>query len=383
MLAEKALARRREPPPTRAQTRRRSEAGRATFPHIRSVKCLLQREGTATDCQPRAAQSFTTCPILCIFQRMESQTEAAEPRWTVNRLLDWTTGYLNRFGLSEARLSSEVLLAHVLSCRRIDLYTRFDVAPDETVLTRLRALVKRAAAAEPIAYLIGEREFYSLPMKVSPAVLIPRPETETLVERVIDYCRASPIEAPHILDLGTGSGCMAVAVLRHLPKAQVTASDVSEEALAIAKENAARHAVGERIRFVRADRLALAASDLPPGGFDVIMSNPPYIGAKDIGGLDACIREFEPHAALTDGEDGLSFYRSLAEESATILAPGGAVFVEVGNGQTAEVIRLMTGSRILDHGRTWRDPVVGAERVLWFRRSDEATERQTDEGEGT
>lgn len=176
---------------------------------------------------------------------------------------------------------------------------------------------------------------------------------------------------------------MAVAVLRHLPKAQVTASDVSEEALAIAKENAARHAVGERIRFVRADRLALAASDLPPGGFDVIMSNPPYIGAKDIGGLDACIREFEPHAALTDGEDGLSFYRSLAEESATILAPGGAVFVEVGNGQTAEVIRLMTGSRILDHGRTWRDPVVGAERVLWFRRSDEATERQTDEGEGT
>ncbi|MCO6437510.1 MAG: peptide chain release factor N(5)-glutamine methyltransferase [Phycisphaerae bacterium] len=301
--------------------------------------------------------------------------------WTVRRLLDWTAGYFGRLGLSEARLSAEVLLAHVLACKRIELYTRFDAVPDEPSLARFRELVKRAGSAEPIAYLVGEREFYSLPIRVTREVLIPRPETETLVERVIDHCRALSLKEPKLLDLGTGSGCIAVAVLRHVPGARVVASDVSSAALNIARENAERHGVHERMTLAEADRLALPAEVIPAGGFDVIMSNPPYIGAGDVGGLEACIRDFEPHAALTDGEDGLSFYRMLAEDSAALLAPGGAVFVEIGNGQAAEVIRLMTAGGKFEHCRTWKDPVVGAERVLWFRKSHEATMPRSHEGE--
>jgi release factor glutamine methyltransferase len=285
--------------------------------------------------------------------------------WTIARLLSWTRGYLERHAVADPRLSGEVLLAHSLGCRRIDLYARFDSVPPADVLERFRGLVRRGARHEPVAYLVGIKEFYSLAFRVTPAVLIPRPETETLVECVLDHCAKTGYEAPSILDLGTGSGCIAVALLHQIPEARAVAGDISADALTIARENAERHGVAERCVFVEADRLDLPGEVLPPGGFDVIVSNPPYIAAAEVPALEPAVRNFEPMIALSDQGDGLCLHRSIAAGAAGLLAPGGVVAVEVAAGQASRVAELFEGCG-WRRRETRRDRVAGHERVLVF-----------------
>lgn len=300
---------------------------------------------------------------------MSAQPRAENEAWTIGRLLKWTSEFLGMHQTDDARLSAEVLLAHATQLRRIDLYARPDDVPDATQVGLFRELVRRAAAHEPIAYLVGEKEFLSLPFHVTPDVLIPRPETETLVEAVVDFCRLRELRSPRLFDLGTGSGCMAVAVLKQLPDATVVAGDVSQAALDVATKNAARHEVSDRFAPVLADRLSIPTDIVPAEGFDVLMSNPPYVARDEMAGLDICVREFEPSIALTDDGDGLSFYRALWEGGSAMVASHGAVIVEVGDGQ-AEVVRdLMTKDDAFKLTRTVRDSVTQRERVLVLDRA--------------
>ena len=270
--------------------------------------------------------------------------------------------------MEEARLASEVLLAHATGRRRIDLYARPDEVPTEDSVGRFRGWVKRAASHEPIAYIVGEKEFFSLRFVVTRDVLIPRPETETLVENVLDHCRTSGFLEPSLLDLGTGSGCMAITVLVNLEGARVVGTDISAEVLAVARINAERHGVGERFTAVEADRLALPEEVVPAGGFEVLMSNPPYVASAAVNRLGVGVRDFEPSGAVTDGGDGLSFYRSIAAEGPAILADQGVVFVEVDDGAAGRVIEIVESTGALGHRRTWKDSVVGRERVVMFSR---------------
>lgn len=311
---------------------------------------------------------------------MPPHSPSDDAPWTIGRLVTWTTGHLSRAGVADARLGTELLLARALGCRRIDLYTRFDQVPEAAALDAFRAFVKRAALREPIAYIIGEREFFSLPFRVTRDVLIPRPETETLVERVLDHGKAHTLTAPTILDVGTGSGCIAVALLSQWPGARCVASDVSEAALTIASENASRNGVGERVRFVVADRFMLSAEVVPEGRFDIIVCNPPYIAVGAIAGLDPEVREYEPRSALTDEGDGLSFYRDLAVEAERLLSPDGAMFVEVADG-CAEAVRAVMASGGWSHMLTARDRVMGKERVLGFCRTGPASDISSDTGD--
>lgn len=301
---------------------------------------------------------------------MSAQPNAHQAPWTITRLLAWTAEYLSRQGVDDARLAAEVLLADALGCRRIELYTRFDQVPDAGRVVAFRSSVKRAAAHEPIAYIVGEKEFFSLPFSVTHDVLIPRPETETLVECVIDHCRAAELTHARLLDLGTGSGCIAIAALSQLAGATAVGTDVSGDALVIARANAERNGVADRFTPVLADRLDLPADVVPDGGFDVIMSNPPYIAETDMAALPSNVRDFEPCVALSDGADGLSFYDSLAVDGPRWLASHGVVIVEVADGHAADTVIAMERGGRLAHRTTRMDRVVGQERVLTFVRRE-------------
>ncbi|MBN1491088.1 MAG: peptide chain release factor N(5)-glutamine methyltransferase [Phycisphaerae bacterium] len=296
--------------------------------------------------------------------------ETANEAWTIGRLLRWTTGWFEQHGVDAPRLSAELLLAHTFGCKKIELYTRFEHVANPEQLTTMRELVRKAAEHMPVAYLIGRKEFFSLEFEVSPAVLIPRPETETLVQRVIDLCRARPDEPLAILDLGTGSGCIAVAIAKYVPTADLVASDASAEAVEIARHNAERHGVAERIAFCVADGLALEAAVVPLGGFDVIASNPPYIAEADFDALPRNVRDYEPRASLTlPGSDGLAFYRRLAAECGGCLKPDGSILVEIGHDQSQSVPAIFAETRHFTHVGTYRDPTDPHDRVVHFQRT--------------
>jgi len=201
-----------------------------------------------------------------------------------------------------------------------------------------RALIQRRLAGEPIQYITGETEFYGLPFLVTPDVLIPRPETEHLVEKVIEL--AASFQAPRIVDVGTGSGAIAIALAHALPKAQITASDRSASALAIARENAQRHAVSQRIRFLQGDLLAPVVGE----EFDLIVSNPPYVPCTDRDSLSVEVRDHEPSLALFAGPDGLAIYRRLIPQAFACLVPGGFLALEMGFGQSEAVRALLVSS---------------------------------------
>ena len=201
------------------------------------------------------------------------------------------------------------------------------------------ALVQRRLANEPIQYITGEQEFYGLALRVTSAVLIPRPETEQLVEAVL--AELDPTQPVRILDVGTGSGAIAIALAHHLPHARVTAVDLSAAALEVAASNAARHGLADRIRFVASDLLdALPPGELP---FDVIVSNPPYVPTADRAGLHPQVRDHEPAAALFAGPDGLDVYRRLIPRARTALRPNGLLALEIGHGQREAIASLLSG----------------------------------------
>ncbi|MBI1900990.1 MAG: peptide chain release factor N(5)-glutamine methyltransferase [Planctomycetia bacterium] len=251
-----------------------------------------------------------------------AQTET----WTVGRLLQWTAQYLKERGSDSPRLDAEVLLAHARGCRRIELYTAYDQEPSETQRTAFRELVRRRAEGAPVAYLVGEREFYSLPFRVTPDVLIPRPETELLVIRLLDLAGPRKNEPLRICDVGTGSGIIAICAAKHLPQARLTALDISPKALDVARQNAQRHGVTEQIAFVQSDLF----SALPPGErFDFVVGNPPYVTTREMTELPPDVRNHEPRQALDAGERGLNVIEPLVRQSETRVVPGGYLLFEI------------------------------------------------------
>ncbi len=282
--------------------------------------------------------------------------------WTIGSLLTWTRGHFEKSGVDDGRLCAELLLAKALGCKRIELYTRFEQAPTDAQRTAYRELVRAAAAHEPIAYLIGTKEFYSLDFTVTPDVLIPRPETELLVELALSWCKANPRDSYGILDVGTGSGCIAITLAKRLPTSRVVGSDISEPALVVARENAKRNKV-ENVRFEHADLLEFPI-ELIPAQFDVIVSNPPYISKADEATLPETVRKYEPALALFAAGDGLEIYRKLAANAMDRLKTGGMLAVEVGFQQADRVVEIFASSPLQLTGRH-RDS-AGIERALAF-----------------
>lgn len=258
-------------------------------------------------------------------QAAPSSRNGPQDVWTVQRILEWTTKYLKEHHSETPRLDAEILLAHTRKCQRIQLYTQFDAPLTDDERAQMRDLVKRRAQAEPVAYLVGHREFFSLDFAVSKAVLIPRPDTETLVLELIERAKSFP--QPRILELCTGSGCIAVSAAVNLETARVVATDVSPGALSVAAQNVATHKLQERIELREGDLW----NPLQPGEqFDFIASNPPYIPEAEIAELDADVRLHEPHLALAAGPDGMQFLLPIIERAAEFLAPGGWLLLETG-----------------------------------------------------
>lgn len=258
----------------------------------------------------------------------------AKPIWTIARVLDWTKQYFADKGLENPRLDAEILLCSVLNCQRITLYVHFDQPLEEHELAQYRGYVARRAAQEPLAYILGSRAFMKYDFKVTPDVLVPRPETELLVECVAKL--AGNIEKPELLDIGTGSGAIIVSLLDMLPEAKGTAVDVSPGALKVAQANAEQLGVAQRLRLLRSDLYA----NLPQGAvFDVIISNPPYIPSADIATLAAYVRR-EPRLALDGGADGLNFYRRIISGAPKFLKPNGFLAFEIGINQGEAVAAL-------------------------------------------
>lgn len=247
--------------------------------------------------------------------------------WTVGRLLQWTTDYLKSRGAETPRLDAEVLLAQAMGCRRIELYTTFDEVPRDELRTAFRELVRHRAEGTPVAYLVGRREFYSLNFRVGPGVLIPRPETELLVVALLDLAKGRSSGEPlSVVDVGTGSGILAVCAAKHLPKAQVTAIDISPKALETAAANAADHGVADRIEFIQSDLFAAVPEERQ---FDFIVSNPPYVSTSEMAKLAREVKDFEPHEALEAGPRGTEVIERLIPQAAQRLRPGGHLLIEI------------------------------------------------------
>jgi release factor glutamine methyltransferase len=272
--------------------------------------------------------------------------------WTVGRLLQWTTDYLKRHGAESPRLDAEVLLAHARGSRRIDLYTAFDEVPSEQVLVAFRDMVRRRAERMPVAYLVGHREFYSLDFRVTPDVLIPRPETETLVLALIELARQRPGESVTVCDVGTGSGNIAVAAARHLPSARVTAVDASPAALEVARQNAQRHGVADRIEFLTGDLLSPLKAE---ANFDFVVSNPPYVKESEFESLAPDVRDFEPRAALVAGKEGTETVQRLTPQAAEHLDAGGYLLLEVSPTTHDAVLGLLAADGRFDPVSILRD----------------------------
>lgn len=253
-----------------------------------------------------------------------NSSDADRQIWNIGRLINWTSQYLTDSGSDSARLDTEVLLAEVLSCERIMLYTRFDEDPGDDIRAKFRELVKQRAAGCPVAYLVGHKEFFSLKFKVTTDTLIPRPDTEDVVQNVLDLIKGNLVEPNTIADIGTGSGILAVTLARELPRAQFVASDISNAALAVARDNAVFHAVEDRIEFRSGD----LCTPLQNQAFDVIVSNPPYVSEAEFEQCDRTVKEFEPQQALVAGPTGLEVYQRLAPDAKDRLQPNGWLVLE-------------------------------------------------------
>jgi release factor glutamine methyltransferase len=251
-----------------------------------------------------------------------------QPSWTVLDLLQWSTEYLQASDVPEARLSSEWLLCHVLTCDRFQLYLDFERLLNQAELQVYKSLLLRRKRHEPLQYIIGESSFYGSTLKLDARVLIPRPETEQLVALIHSQTRAIP--AGIIADLGTGSGAIAIALAKCLPQWRFIATDVSEKALALAGENARNNGVAERIAFYLQD---MRESLLPYGRqANIIVANPPYVKASDMATLASQVRDYEPREALTDGADGLTYYRLILSRAKHYLCQGESnIYLELGD----------------------------------------------------
>jgi release factor glutamine methyltransferase len=272
-------------------------------------------------------------------------------------VLQAAAAYLERHGVEQPRLTAELLGSHVLGCKRLELYLRFDARLSDPQLQALRVGVRRLAAGEPLQYVTGATDFMGHLLRLNPAVLIPRPETERLVELVLAHAPLWSREKPRIVDVGTGSGCIAIALALARPQAEYWALDISYEAVATAQANAATLGAGGLIRLAVSDLLAA----LPSGALDAVAANLPYIAGDDYARLPRHIREREPRLALDGGHDGLECIRRLIPQARIALRPGGALFLEIGYNQGPAVRELLAG---FDGVRIETD-IAGHDRVAW------------------
>ena len=259
---------------------------------------------------------------------------------SLSKILQWAVHQFESAGIENPRLEAEILLAHLLKVDRIQLYTRWDEEYPDFPNEEFRTLVSRRSNREPLAYITGQREFWSLDFTVAPGVLIPRPETEFVVEAAVRHLSRG---AARIVDVGTGSGNIAVCLAREIPKARIFALDISEMVLQVASKNAARHQVSGQIMFLRTDLFSAFASNRLSRIIDGVVSNPPYIPSADISALAPDVRIFEPRLALDGGADGLDYYRRLIHESKGVLKPGGWLIMEMGYGQRDALVREAQG----------------------------------------
>jgi len=274
--------------------------------------------------------------------------------WTIQKLLNWVTEYLGTKGIDSPRLSAELLLSHVLAKKRIELYTQFDHRVAEDQLALLRGLVKRAGQHEPVPYLVGKTEFYSLELNVTPDCMIPRPETELLVERAIKFLQVR--SGPQIVcDLCTGSGCIAIAIVKNCPSARIIATDISDEALKVAAQNVQKHLLDERVELLCGDLFEPVTARLPGDRFDLTVCNPPYVSAAEHESLARNVRDYEPKLALFAGPDGLDIFRRVIEEAGGFLKPGGALMLEIGFSQGRAVKELLEQTGTFAEIRIERD----------------------------
>ena len=262
-------------------------------------------------------------------------TGSGDEAWSIRRLIAWATDDFQRRGFESPRLEAELLLGNALGKSRVELITQSNDIPEPNELAQFRELLRRRRTQEPTAYLLGQREFYGLAMRVDPRVLIPRPDTEALVAVALERTRHLSAHG-YALDLCTGSGCVALAFAHHRMGWDVTGADISEDALRVAESNALRLGKVLGIRFLQSDIFAA----IPAEKFDLITANPPYIPSDEVLRLEPTIRDFEPRLALDGGNDGLAVTRRIVAQAAAWLLPGGALAVEIGADQGSVVAAL-------------------------------------------
>ena len=286
-------------------------------------------------------------------------TPASETdRWTVQRILEWTAGFLKQKGVESPRLEAELLLAFARKCPRIRLYTDFTEPLSDEQRAVMRELVQRRAKREPLAYLVGTREFYGRSFEVGPGVLIPRPETETLIDVCLE--RIPSDTASHVVEVGFGSGCISITLARQRPQCHVTATDISSTAMSIASRNVDRHAVTDRVVLMQGDCLEpLLKSGVQ---FDGLVSNPPYIREDERDSLQPEVAVHEPAEALFAGTDGLDVVRRLIQQAPGILKPGAFLALELDPSQCAEVTALVSTAGFTA-ARVHRD-LAGLDRIV-------------------
>jgi len=308
----------------------------------------LRRRGENKPNQTQFQTKCTLCELFLFFTFLCPSYNLAMQNWTIQKLLNWVTEYFTNKNIDSPRLSAELLLSHVLELKRIELYTQFDKTVAKQQLDQLHDLVKRAGEKEPIAYLTGKTKFYSLQLKVSPDCMIPRPETELLVERAIEFLRKRTA-AQFVCDLCTGCGCIAVAIAKNFHDVRIIATDISDTALAVAAVNIEKHQLKDRIELLcgdlfdpvvpqlDVDKPALSEAE----GFDLIVCNPPYVSRAEFEKLDRNVRDYEPRLALFAGEDGLDIYRRILERADQFLKPDAALMLEIGYAQGQAVKELL------------------------------------------
>ncbi|MBN1962920.1 MAG: peptide chain release factor N(5)-glutamine methyltransferase [Deltaproteobacteria bacterium] len=271
--------------------------------------------------------------------------EAKSEPWTIGRVLAWTTNYFAQHGIESPRLDAEVLLAAVLFKNRLYLYTHYDQPLNENERAKYRQFVQRRAAREPVSYILGEREFYGLSFIITPDVLTPRPETEHLIDSVRDWLDKNMLSTPIIADVGTGSGIIAIALAKHFHESKIFAVDISEKALEVARQNAARHGVLAQLQLLKSDLLTVIDKELI---FNIIAANLPYIADSERNNIMPEVRDYEPALALFAEDEGLALIKRLIVQAVGHLAKPGLLALEIGAGQWSTVQQILQATGEFD-----------------------------------
>ncbi|MBI5048729.1 MAG: peptide chain release factor N(5)-glutamine methyltransferase [Deltaproteobacteria bacterium] len=330
---------------------------------------------------------------MMVFTSIQSQVPVfknmlaiAEKNWTIKETLAWAEDYLNRYEVPDAKVEAEYLLTHLLGCKRSKLYLNYSDVMACNELQQYIDFIERRIKREPSQYIIGEQGFWGLSFKVNKDVLIPRPETEVLVEEAVNTvnCKLLNVNGRKeqtnsisqctvhgsqfaILDLCTGSGCIAISIAKEIPDCQIYAVDIAERALDVARENAERNGVADKITFLNGNLFEpLRGLNLKA---DLIVSNPPYISKKMMKELQPEVKDYEPQTALCGGDDGLDFYRRIIAEAPNYLTKRGHLILEMGYGQAEEIKKLIKQNKTFEHIDIKKD-IAGIDRVIKARRKD-------------